>query len=126
VIVRGADLDFRSLPERDSADPFRGLSLVELSMRIVDVEPGERNPHKHPHSPEAMYVVSGSGVFWEDGTTERVTAGDCILVPPNTPHATLADEGVALRLACFFPRGDLATNIEELEGTIVLKEGQTS
>lgn len=126
MIVKRNDYDFKALPGRDSADPFADVSDAGLSMRIVDVEPGDRSPHLHPHTYEAMYVVSGSGTLWEAGETGRVEAGDAILVPPNTPHATIADEGAPLRLACFFPRGDLASNIEELEGTIVLDRGSGS
>lgn len=123
MIVRKRDLEFKALPGRASADPFEDVADADLSMRIVDIEPGDRNPHLHPHSYEAMYVVSGAGTFWEDGSAERVAAGDAILVAPNTPHATIADEGAPLRLACFFPRAHLASNIQELEGTIVLDEG---
>ena len=123
TVARKGDYDFAALPGRDSGDPFGDVGDANLSLRIVDIQPGDRNPHLHPHSYEAMYVVSGSGTFWEDGTTQRVEAGDAILVPPNTPHATIADEGAPLRLACFFPRGDLASNIRELEGTIDLDRG---
>jgi quercetin dioxygenase-like cupin family protein len=125
MIVRRDSLEFNALPGRDSADPFAEVKDTNLSMRIVDIPPGDRNPHLHPHSHEAMYVLSGTGTLWEDGKSERVEPGDAILIPPNTPHATIADEGAPLRLACFFPRGDLRSNIQELEGNIVLDQGES-
>jgi quercetin dioxygenase-like cupin family protein len=125
MIVRREALEFDALPGRDSADPFADVKDANLSMRIVDIPPGERNPHVHPHSHEAMYVLSGAGTLWEDGRTERVEAGDAILIPPNTPHATISDPEAPLRLACFFPRGDLASNLHEIEGNIVLDQGDT-
>jgi quercetin dioxygenase-like cupin family protein len=125
MIVRREAFEFNALPGRDSADPFANVKDANLSMRIVDIPPGDRNPHVHPHSHEAMYVLGGTGTLWEDGKTERVKAGDAILIPPNTPHATIADPDAPLRLACFFPRGDLASNIQEIEGNIVLDRGES-
>jgi quercetin dioxygenase-like cupin family protein len=118
VIVKAAELRATALPGRTSADPFGPLDDAQLSMRVVDVGPGARSPHRHPHSYEAMFVVHGSGHLWEDGRVYRVEPGDCILVPRDVPHATIPDEGTHLRLVCFFPHPDLASNIQELEGTI--------
>ncbi|MPZ70401.1 MAG: cupin domain-containing protein [Actinobacteria bacterium] len=115
MIVRSETFSLRDLPGRTSADPFAGIDDVDLSMRIVTVAPGTRNAHLHPRSYEAMYVLEGAGHFWEDGKVSPVVAGDCILVAPNTPHATLADKGVKVRLACFFADPDLKNNITELD-----------
>lgn len=118
MIVRAGELNFRGLPGRISADPFVGMDGLDLSMRIVTVDPGKRNAHLHPRSYEAMYVIEGAGHFWEDGVTTPVAQGDCIIVAPNTPHATLADQGVVVRLACFFADPDLGSNIQELDTSI--------
>jgi quercetin dioxygenase-like cupin family protein len=126
VIVKAAALKPRTLPGRASADPFPEESGTGLSMRIVEITPGDRNPHRHPHSFEAMYVVQGTGRLWENGRVQRVGPGDCILIPRDLPHATLADEGSVLRLVCFFPHPDLASNIQELQGTIDPAEGEAS
>jgi quercetin dioxygenase-like cupin family protein len=62
-----------------------------------------------------MYVVSGTGHLWRDGGFHRVKEGDCIAVAPGVAHATLPDPGTQMQLVCFFPDGDLATNLEELQ-----------
>jgi quercetin dioxygenase-like cupin family protein len=119
TVVRRADLVFHELPGRLAADPFRGGN-APVSVRVVRVAPGaSRTPHRHPHSCEVVQVVEGSGVVWLDGRTTEVAAGDVVLIPAGTPHATVAVGG-ELHLVCFFPHPDLASNIEELEGVITL------
>jgi quercetin dioxygenase-like cupin family protein len=120
VIVKAADLEAGALPGRMSADPFGPLDDAGLSMRVVEVAPGERSPHRHPQSYEAMFVVRGSGHLWENGRVYRVEPGDCILIPRDVPHATVADEGTPMTLVCFFPHPDLPANLQELQGTIDL------
>ena len=128
MIVPRDSLSFVALPGRRSADPFRNSDAdPPMAMRVVEVGPGERNPHRHPYSHELMYVAEGRGYLWEDGDMQPVTAGDCILIPPSTPHATVAAPGSTIKLICFFPRPDLGSNIEELEGTIALpSKGRSS
>lgn len=122
IVKRGA-LRFTQLPGRRSADPFAGSAVEGLSMRVVKVEPDvARSPHRHPHSYEVMFVLSGSGRLWEDGRSSRVETGDCVSIPPGVPHATVPDPGIELELVCFFPRGDLASNIEELTQPSDLRE----
>jgi quercetin dioxygenase-like cupin family protein len=119
TVVRRADLDFRELPGRWSADPFAGAG-APVSVRVVRIAPGVgRSPHRHPHSCEVVHVVAGGGVAWLDGKTAEVAAGDVILVPAGMPHATIA-VGDELHLVCFFPHPDLAANLEELDGVISL------
>ncbi|MGH2694342.1 MAG: cupin domain-containing protein [Actinomycetota bacterium] len=119
MVVSASELDFRSLEGRSSADPFRSLDADGLSMRVVHLAAGAtRKPHRHPHSCEAMYVVEGSGHFWEHGRAHRVEQGDCILVAPGVPHATIPDRGEDMKLVCFLPHPDLTSNIEELNEEI--------
>jgi quercetin dioxygenase-like cupin family protein len=115
VIVSSSKLDFRPLPGRTAADPFKSLDSVGLSMRVVHLAAGvERGPHLHPHSHEAIFVVEGTGHFWENGRARRVREGDCVLVAPGVPHATIPDRDAGMKLVCFWPHPDLASNIEEL------------
>jgi mannose-6-phosphate isomerase-like protein (cupin superfamily) len=86
-----------------------------VSCRVVWVEPATaRGAHRHPHSPEVVYVVQGSGIAWQDGERTVVGPGDVVFVPTGVPHATLPTGGPLL-LVCFFPHPDLGDNIEELE-----------
>lgn len=119
IVSRAARL-FRQLPGRESADPYDGSGAGGFSMRIVRVEGGRRrSPHRHPHSHEAIYVVSGKGLLWEDGAESRIEAGDCALIDPGVAHATIPDGGTSMELVCFFPHPDLRNNIEELEGIVI-------
>ncbi len=115
-LIRATALDYQQLPGRLSADPLPpGFS--DCAARVVRVPPGPRTPHRHPRSAEVVYVVSGSGTAWEDGTTQRISAGDVLAVPAGVPHATAASS--ELLLVCFFPAGDLESNLEELDGPTI-------
>lgn len=127
VIVRASELAFRPLAGRSSADPFSGLDAGGVTMRVVHIAAGaERNPHRHPHSFETIYVVEGAGHFWADGRVSKVRPGDCVLVAAGVPHATIADRGDAVKLVCFLPHPDLASNIEELDQEIHVDENEDS
>lgn len=119
MIVRGEhELSFQVLPGRRSADPFPDVD-EPLSVRVVDLEAGvPRSPHRHPHSAEVVYVVAGRGHLWVDGDLRPVAQGDTCLISQGRAHATLPAEGETMRVVCFFPRSDLAGNIEELEGDL--------
>lgn len=120
IVGRGRELRFVDLPGRRSADPFAGAGAVGLSVRLVRISPdGPRAAHRHPRSPEAVHVVAGEGYAWIDGVSHRVAEGDSFLVPRGAPHATLPIEGLELQLVCFFPDGDLSSNLEELAQSVV-------
>ncbi len=118
-VVHAAGLDFAHLPGRRSADPLTGSSAAEsYAVRVVQVPPGPRTPHRHPHSDEITYVVSGHGNAWEDDVRTPVGPGDVVIVPRDVPHATVAHGDDDLVLVCFFPEPDLANNLVELDGPL--------
>jgi quercetin dioxygenase-like cupin family protein len=120
VIVSRSQYRFRPLPGRESADPLEGVPAGGVSVRIVQLESGRaRTPHRHPHSREAIYVVSGHGRLWEDGVVHKVEAGDFALIEAGTPHAAIPDPDTSMKLVCFFPCDDLNANIEELEDVVI-------
>jgi quercetin dioxygenase-like cupin family protein len=123
VVVSSSQLDFRPLPGRTAANPFADDDTGSMSMRVVHLEAGAtRNPHRHPYSHEAIYVVEGRGLFWESGYARRVSEGDCVLVAPGVPHATVPDRDAKMKLVCFWPHPDLASNIEEIDGQIHIEK----
>jgi quercetin dioxygenase-like cupin family protein len=121
MISSRSHLRYVKLPGRASANPFEGAVVDALAMRLVRLEGGRRrSPHRHPHSQEAIFVVRGAGVLWEDGVAHRFEAGDCALIHTGVPHATIPDPGTSMELACFFPHPDLDANIEELEDMVLV------
>lgn len=123
-VVRAEDVDYVDLPGRQSADPVPVGAGEDYSVRMVRVPAGPRTPHLHPHSDEVTYVVSGSGTAWEGDVATPVGPGDLVLVPQGESHATVARDGEELVLLCFFPRGDLAGNLVELEGPLRMAVGR--
>jgi quercetin dioxygenase-like cupin family protein len=116
TVVGPDELEFRAFPGRSTADPFNEAGRGESAVRQVVIEHVEsRSPHRHPHSEEVVFVVSGRGRVWLDGTFHPVGPGNWYRIPAGTPHATMADPGERMSLVCFFPHGDLGSNIEELD-----------
>ena len=121
TVVGPDELNFRDFPGRSTADPFKVAGRGASTVRQVVIEHVEtRSPHRHPHSEEVVYVVSGRGRVWLDGTFHAVGPGTWYRIPTGTAHATVADPGEKMSLVCFFPHDDLSSNIEELD---VLLEG---
>jgi mannose-6-phosphate isomerase-like protein (cupin superfamily) len=60
----------------------RHQSLAEATL-----EPGgETAEHYHPRAEELYYFVSGSGRMRLGEDEDDVSAGDCVVIPPGTPH----------------------------------------
>ena len=116
TVVPPDELVFRDFPGRSTADPFQVAGRGESTVRQVVIEHVEsRSPHRHPASEEVVYVVSGRGRVWLDGTFHAVGPGTWYRIPTGTPHATVADPGETMSLVCFFPHDDFSSNIEELD-----------
>lgn len=116
MTVIGEDgLQFVDLPGRRAADPLRSIPS-RASVRVVEMRrtPG-RTAHRHPQSEEIVFVEAGEGEVWIDGSTHRVRAGDVVHIPAGAAHATVPDEGSAMRLVCFFPHPELAANSEDTD-----------
>lgn len=120
TVIHGAAIEYAGLEGRRSADPLTGVPDASLSLRLVEVPPGARTAHRHPHSAEVVYVAAGRGSAWVDGERTPVEVGDVLHIPAGAAHATVAVGDEPLRLVCFFPRGDLETNRDEL--SIVVEE----
>lgn len=62
--------------------PARHQSLAEASL-----EPGgETAEHFHPRAEELYYFVTGQGRMRLGAEESDVVAGDCVAIPPGTPH----------------------------------------
>jgi quercetin dioxygenase-like cupin family protein len=119
MIVPRGQRRYSALPGRDSADPLGGARPRGFAMRVVRLDGDRaRRAHRHPHSQEAIFVLSGEGSLWEDGIASRIVAGDCALIERGVAHATIPDPGTTMEVVCFFPYEDLTRNVEELETVV--------
>ena len=68
-----------------------------LTITIVDMEPGGRQ-HVHSHEPEQMYyIMEGSGLMTVDDEQQQVEQGDCIFFSPFSRHGLDNTGGTVLR-----------------------------
>jgi quercetin dioxygenase-like cupin family protein len=76
-----------SLPSVRETGEFEGAEHgSDVSVIVVDAEPG-RGPalHHHPYV-ETFVVQEGSARFEVDGETIEATAGDVVVAPPGAVH----------------------------------------
>ena len=74
----------------------RNQSLAEAT-----VPPGGQTAeHFHRTTEEIYYFTAGSGRMKLGDEEADVRAGDCVVIPPGTPHKLWADEGRELVLLC--------------------------
>jgi mannose-6-phosphate isomerase-like protein (cupin superfamily) len=98
---------------------FAGAGPYQVTM---EYRQGQQTASVHVTQGELDYVIDGSGSFItggtlvdskqanptnlsgsgiQDGTANRISKGDWIVVPANTPHQTVPDGGVAVVLMTF-------------------------
>jgi mannose-6-phosphate isomerase-like protein (cupin superfamily) len=56
--------------------------------------------HLHRRSEELYLVTAGSGVLRVGGEERVVVAGDCVAIPPGTPHQLRNGGDVELVVVC--------------------------
>src|ERR1700741_57238 len=85
--------------------PIRGLSgpgwtaARKQSLAEATVEPGrETAEHFHPETEELYYFVAGEGRMRLEEKEAAVTTGDCVVIPPGTPHKLFNDGPAPLLL----------------------------
>lgn len=119
TVVRRSALPFADLPGRRSADPLLSIdSQSSARYVILEFDPA-RTAHRHPHSEEVIFVVTGRGHLWLEGERLAVETGDVVHIARGAAHATVPEPGSAMELMCFFPHPDLAGNITETDIGVV-------
>ena len=95
-------------------DQKDGLDGKFCSCCIMRVEPGQTvNPaHCHPNGEEMLYIVSGSGKVYIDGTIYPFREGSVVLFEKGKIHMVRNTGAQELKVACFFAP---ASNLEEYE-----------
>ena len=59
----------------------RDAGTKGVGVNRVRVEPGKLStpPHSHSASEESFFILSGSGLAWQDGDVHEVRANDCVI-----------------------------------------------
>ena len=76
--------------------PVRNQSLAEATLPPG----GETAEHYHPEAEELYYFTSGSGRLRLGEDEADVGAGDCVVIPPGTPHKLFNPGPAELVLLC--------------------------
>jgi mannose-6-phosphate isomerase-like protein (cupin superfamily) len=76
--------------------PARNQSLAEATVPAG----GETAEHYHPVSEEIYYFVSGAGRMRLGEDEDSVAGGDCVVIPPGTPHKLWNGASEPLVLLC--------------------------
>jgi mannose-6-phosphate isomerase-like protein (cupin superfamily) len=76
--------------------PVRNQSLAEATLPPG----GETAEHYHPEAEELYYFTSGSGRLRLGEDEADVCAGDCVVIPPGTPHKLFNPGPAELVLLC--------------------------
>jgi mannose-6-phosphate isomerase-like protein (cupin superfamily) len=94
----------------DQLTPFitaDGSTIRELehterqSLAEATVQPGgETAEHYHPRAEEIYYFVSGRGRMRLGKEEASVRAGDCVVIPPGTPHKLWNSQPDPMVLLC--------------------------
>ncbi|MBV9802320.1 MAG: cupin domain-containing protein [Solirubrobacterales bacterium] len=76
--------------------PARHQSLAEATL-----EPGgETAEHYHPRAEELYYFTAGEGRMRLGADESEIRAGDCVVIPPGTPHKLVNTGPDPLVLLC--------------------------
>jgi len=76
-------------------------SARHQSLAEATLDPGgETAEHYHPRSEELYYFVAGEGRMRLDADEAPVAAGDCVVIPPGTPHKLWNTGSTPLVLLC--------------------------
>jgi mannose-6-phosphate isomerase-like protein (cupin superfamily) len=107
-----AGVDKANLKQLQSFITADGSSIRELagpawtaarhqSLAEATLEPGgETAEHYHPLAEELYYFVSGSGRMRLGEGEDDIGAGDCVVIPPGTPHKLWNTGSQRLVLLC--------------------------
>jgi mannose-6-phosphate isomerase-like protein (cupin superfamily) len=90
----------------------RTCGAARLTTTLVEIEPGGEQ-RVHRHLPEQVYfILEGSGAMTVGEEIEEVRAGDCVLVPSETPHGLRNSGDAVLR---YFSAAAPSFTSEQLE-----------
>ena len=76
----------------------RDLAEVEdVALRVARIQ-GEYPWHVHPEGPEILLVLDGEVILDTEEGEVVLSRGEAVLVPPNTPHRSRAEQPAVILL----------------------------
>ncbi len=104
---------------REWAGPGYAAQAGGLSLAEATVAPGATTiEHLHRRSEELYLVTAGAGTLRVGEEEREVAAGDCVAIPPGTPHRLRNDGDVDLVVVC------ACAPPYSHEDTVLLEEGR--
>jgi unsaturated pyranuronate lyase len=111
-------IDWSDIPVEHPLDGVARQTIHGASQTLVRYvyQPGSIFPvHQHPEE-QITVILSGAIDFTVDGAPVTLSAGECALIPANTPHgATVTGSEVVETLNTMSPRRATAPNVGSTE-----------
>jgi len=87
-------------------DLGRAAGSVTTGLRHIQIDPGRRSTpvHAHEGEEEIFFILSGTGISWQDGQAFEIAAGDCLVHLAGGPAHTLIAGGQQLDVLAFGTR----------------------
>ena len=103
-----------SNPDRGHRPRSAASNHQSLAEAVVPAG-GETIEHRHRESEEIYYFIAGQGRIRLGGDERDVSAGDCVVIAPGTPHKLWAatDGNLVVLCACAPPYRDDDTELLE-------------
>ena len=108
MIIRNyQDVEAESIPDLPGATIRWVISDAQgapnFALRVIELQPGASSPH-HAHDWEhEMFILSGHGAVWKEGSEVPIREGDALLIPPDEEHEIINRSDDLLRFICLIP-----------------------
>jgi len=88
---------------------WRTADGVKLGMSRIEVAPGKQSTpaHEHTAEEELFYVLGGDGLWWQDGATTAIAAGDLCFARPRAGAHTVIGGDDGIDVLAFGPRHEV-------------------
>jgi mannose-6-phosphate isomerase-like protein (cupin superfamily) len=93
-----------------------GQGCEAATQFVGEIPPGRAPEHSHSYD-EAVLILDGEGILHAGGADRPIATGDCVHLPPGTPHCLENTGQVTLRvLGVFHPGGSPAVKTTAAPG----------
>ena len=77
--------------------------LTDMSMRVVEIEPGGNTPEHHHPWEHQVFILKGEGRVIAAGETREFGPGSAVFVGPNEDHTFINDSPETMEFVCMIP-----------------------